>query len=170
MENVNERFLQKCDDKKEEIKLHYIPLTPLGISYSRLNNFIALHMIAHCLVVLGQLIAAQRTRCHHSFIVPRACMCSGPPETRSKENQHSFDACIPVGMVYAALCSWRLCHGLRKQTLRWSLLRLMWVFLSLPCALTAYCPTAERGQLNAGALLYFVINISSILYSDILPH
>lgn len=35
---------KECNNQK--IKLHYIPVTPLAINYSRLNIFIALHMIA----------------------------------------------------------------------------------------------------------------------------
>lgn len=75
MENVKERFLQKCDNKnkKKEIKLHYIPIIPLGISYSRLNNFIALHMIA---TVWLYWASSLQLREQGVIIVPRVCMCS----------------------------------------------------------------------------------------------
>lgn len=88
--------------KKTKLKLHYIPIIPLGISYSRLNNFIALHMTA---TVWLYWASSLQLREQGVIIVPRACMCPGPPETSAKENQQSrfSDAFIQVGMVYAAL-------------------------------------------------------------------
>lgn len=83
-------------------RFYYIPVIPLGISYSRLNNFTALHMIA----TVGLYWASSlQLKEQGVIIVPRACMCSGPAEAPSKENQQSpfFDAFIQVGTVCAAL-------------------------------------------------------------------
>lgn len=95
-------FCRNVTLKKKEIRLHYIPVIPLGISYSRLNNFIALHMIATIWLYRA---SSLQLREQGVMTVPRACMCSGPAETPSKENQqsHFFDAFIQVGRVCAAL-------------------------------------------------------------------
>lgn len=95
-------FCRKVTMKKKPKKLHHIPIIPLGMSYSRLNNFIALHMIA---TVWLYWASSLQLREQGVIIVPRASMCSGPPETPSKENQQSCfsDAFIQVGRVYAAL-------------------------------------------------------------------
>lgn len=149
--------------KRNKTSLHHITIIPSGISYSRLNNFIALHMIA---TVWLYWASSLQLREQGVIIVPRACMCSAhqklPP--RKISSLISLMLSSRNGVCCSVVVwSWRLCHRLREQTLRWSLLRLMWDFLSLPCALTAYCPPSEREQLKAGALLYFVTNISSIL-------
>lgn len=145
MENVNERFLQKCDTKKKkkkEIRLHYIPVIPLGISYSRLNNFIPLHMIA---TVWLYWASSLQLREQGVIIVPRACMCSGPAEIPPRKISSLISLMLSFKQEWCMQLWWFAPegHGLRKPSLKWSPLTLMWGFLSLPCALTAYCPPSE---------------------------
>lgn len=63
-------FCRNVTTKKKERKLHYIPVIPLGISYSKLNKFIALHMIA---TVWLYWASSLQLREQGVFIVPRAC-------------------------------------------------------------------------------------------------